>query len=108
MTRDKLVCTNQTFGCNKATSDARDRLLETADRLFYAEGVWTIGIDRIITESGVAKLTLCSHVRSKGDWVLTVLPCLEDQFTTWFNGAIEWHSCLEKSAAALSSTPRLN
>jgi len=32
-------------------------VLETATRLFYAEGVHAVGIDRIIAEAGVAKAT---------------------------------------------------
>lgn len=48
-----------------ATPPARARLLATATRLFYAEGVHTVGIDRIIAESGVAKATFYHHFPSK-------------------------------------------
>jgi len=44
---------------------ARERLLETANRLFYAEGVQTVGIDRILDESGVAKASLYKTFGSK-------------------------------------------
>jgi AcrR family transcriptional regulator len=44
---------------------ARERLLQTADRLFYAEGVQTVGIDRIIEEAGVAKASLYRTFGSK-------------------------------------------
>lgn len=44
---------------------ARERLLETASRLFYAEGVHTVGIDRILEESGVAKASLYKTFGSK-------------------------------------------
>ncbi|MEO5877273.1 MAG: TetR/AcrR family transcriptional regulator [Streptosporangiaceae bacterium] len=54
----------------KATrSPARDRVLNTATRLFYAEGVHTVGVDRIIAEAGVAKATFYHHYRSKDDLV---------------------------------------
>ncbi len=76
----------------KATSDARKRLLEAADRLFYTEGVRAIGIDRIIAESGVAKMTLYSHFRSKDELILAVLEYREEQFTNWFEGAMERHA----------------
>lgn len=36
----------------------RQRLLEVADALFYAEGVHVVGIDRILKEAGVAKASL--------------------------------------------------
>jgi AcrR family transcriptional regulator len=40
---------------------ARQRILETALRLFYAEGVRAIGVDRIIAESSVAKMSFYRH-----------------------------------------------
>ncbi|GLZ50694.1 TetR/AcrR family transcriptional regulator [Actinomycetospora sp. NBRC 106378] len=43
----------------------RDRLLATADRLFYAEGVHAVGIDRILAEAGVAKASLYAHFGGK-------------------------------------------
>jgi AcrR family transcriptional regulator len=44
---------------------ARDRLLAAADELFYAQGVHTVGIDRVIEHAGVAKATLYSAFGSK-------------------------------------------
>src|SRR4051812_237735 len=52
------------------TSSARTRLLDTATRLFYAEGIHAVGIDRIIAEAGVAKATFYNHFPSKDDLVL--------------------------------------
>jgi AcrR family transcriptional regulator len=37
---------------------ARERLLNSANELFYAEGVQSVGIDRIIEHAGVAKASL--------------------------------------------------
>ncbi|MFI7097054.1 TetR/AcrR family transcriptional regulator [Streptomyces lydicus] len=51
----------------------RERLLETADRLFYAEGIHAVGIDRVIAESGVAKSTMYVHFRTKEDLVAEYL-----------------------------------
>ena len=45
--------------------DARRRILDTATLLFYAEGVHTVGIDRIIAEAGVAKATFYHHFKAK-------------------------------------------
>jgi AcrR family transcriptional regulator len=44
---------------------ARDRLLAAADELFYAEGVHTVGIDRVIDRAGVAKASLYSTFGNK-------------------------------------------
>jgi AcrR family transcriptional regulator len=79
------------MGHGKATSDARQRILDTADRLFYAEGVRAVGIDRIIAESGAAKMTLYSHFRSKDDLILEVLQYREEQFMRWFGQSMERH-----------------
>lgn len=59
-----------------AASPARQRLLDTATRLFYTEGIHAVGIDRIIAEAGVAKATFYNHFPSKDDLVLAYI---EDQ-----------------------------
>lgn len=51
-------------------SPARRRLLDTASRLFYGEGIHAVGIDRIIAEAGVAKATFYKHFPSKDDLVV--------------------------------------
>jgi AcrR family transcriptional regulator len=43
----------------------RERLLEAAFELFYAEGVQSVGIDRVIARAGVAKASLYSTFGSK-------------------------------------------
>jgi AcrR family transcriptional regulator len=52
---------------------ARERLLAAADQLFYAEGVHTVGIDRIIEHAGVAKASLYSTFGSKDELVRAYL-----------------------------------
>ena len=47
----------------------RERILATAARLFYSQGVRATGIDRIIAEAGVAKATLYYHFPAKSDLV---------------------------------------
>lgn len=43
----------------------RERILRTASDLFYRLSIHTVGIDRIIAESGVAKMTFYKHFPSK-------------------------------------------
>ena len=43
----------------------RERLLDAASELFYAEGVQSVGIDRVIERAGVAKASLYSSFGSK-------------------------------------------
>ena len=52
---------------------ARERLLDTADRLFYADGVHAVGIDRVLEQSGVAKGSLYYNFDGKDDLVRTYL-----------------------------------
>jgi AcrR family transcriptional regulator len=51
----------------------RDRLLEAASELFYAEGVQSVGIDRVIERAGVAKASLYSTFGSKEQLVCAYL-----------------------------------
>ena len=44
---------------------ARQRILETAEVLFYREGIRAVGIDTIIEKSGVAKMSLYRSFPSK-------------------------------------------
>jgi AcrR family transcriptional regulator len=55
------------------TPSKRDQLLETAAKLFYRDGYHVTGIDRILAEARIAKMTLYSHFRSKEDLILAVL-----------------------------------
>jgi AcrR family transcriptional regulator len=43
----------------------RERILETADRLFYLRGIRAIGVDTIAAEIGISKRTLYNHFPSK-------------------------------------------
>ncbi|MFF5898369.1 TetR/AcrR family transcriptional regulator [Streptomyces argenteolus] len=56
-----------------STSAARARLLGTATKLFYAEGIHSVGIDRIIAEAQVTRATLYRHFAGKDDLVLAYL-----------------------------------
>lgn len=55
----------------------RERLLSAARRLFYSEGVHVVGIDRILSEAGVARASLYQHYGSKDGLVRAYL---EDHF----------------------------
>ncbi|MCM0675435.1 TetR/AcrR family transcriptional regulator [Micromonospora phytophila] len=60
---------------------ARDRILDTAFRLFYAHGPRGVGVDTVIAESGVAKATLYKHFPRKDDLVLAYLDKVDQ---AWF------------------------
>jgi AcrR family transcriptional regulator len=43
----------------------KERILETADKLFYLKGIRAIGVDTIAAEIGISKRTLYNHFPSK-------------------------------------------
>lgn len=69
--------------------DRREHLVQTALDLFCREGFHATGIDRILTESGVAKMTLYKHFRSKDDLILAALRRRDEDFRNWFIRAVE-------------------
>ena len=56
-----------------AARSARDRILATADRLFYSNGIQAIGVQRLLEESDVTRVTFYRHFPSKDDRVLAYL-----------------------------------
>jgi AcrR family transcriptional regulator len=80
------------MGRLRGTSEARQRILETADRLFYQDGIRAVGIDRIIAEAGVAKMSFYKHFPSKDDLILAVLKYREERVLEFFRSAMERHS----------------
>ncbi|AGT11200.1 TetR/AcrR family transcriptional regulator [Paracoccus aminophilus] len=69
-------------------SSTRDRLLQSAGALFYAQGIREISMDAIAEAAGVTKRTLYYHFRSKDDLIAAWLE-MRDQpnlaaFQHWF------------------------
>ncbi|SMB42070.1 Transcriptional regulator, TetR family [Serratia proteamaculans] len=69
----------------------RQRILLTAHDLFYRDGVRATGIDRIISESGVAKVTFYRHFSSKNELIEAFLAYRHDQWLSWFSLSLEQH-----------------
>lgn len=67
----------------------RDDLVDTALRLFYTHGFNATGIDRILAESGVAKMTLYKHFRSKDELILAALQLRDERFRNWLMAEME-------------------
>jgi AcrR family transcriptional regulator len=76
-------------------SAARERILETAFRLFYAKGIRAVGVDLIIGESGVAKATFYKHFPAKDDLVVAYLDRVDGI----------WSGQLRDAAAAAGPDP---
>ncbi|MEW6677715.1 MAG: TetR/AcrR family transcriptional regulator [Pseudomonadota bacterium] len=70
---------------------ARQRILLTAHDLFYRDGIRATGVDRVIAESGVAKLTFYRHFPSKNDLVRAFLEHRHQRWMDWFSTALQRH-----------------
>ncbi|WP_220347788.1 TetR/AcrR family transcriptional regulator [Alkalilimnicola ehrlichii] len=70
------------------SSNRRDHLLDTAIELFYRNGCHTTGIDKILAEAGVAKMTLYKHFKSKEDLVLAAAQRFHDRAREEFEEAV--------------------
>ena len=69
----------------------RERILRTAHDLFYRDGIRATGIDRVIAESGVAKVTFYRQFASKDDLVLAFLDYRHERWMAWFVDALARH-----------------
>lgn len=70
-------------------SPRRDQLVETALTLFAKQGYHATGIDKILADAGVAKMTLYKHFKSKEELILAVLRLRDERFRNHFMRAVE-------------------
>ncbi|WP_433248269.1 TetR/AcrR family transcriptional regulator [Streptosporangium sp. CA-135522] len=75
---------------------ARERLLQTAEELFYAEGIHATGIERILQESGVGRASFYRHFKSKDELVVAVITDRDARWRAW----------LDESVTAAAPIPR--
>ena len=73
---------------SSADMGAAQRVLATASRLFYANGVRAVGIEWIVAESGVAKASLYRHFQSKDELVAAFLEREDREFWQQWDGVV--------------------
>ena len=66
----------------------RDQLIDTALDLFNRNGYHATGIDRILAESGVAKMTLYNHFGSKDALIQAALARRDERWRAWLRDAV--------------------
>ncbi|MFC7288980.1 TetR/AcrR family transcriptional regulator [Herminiimonas glaciei] len=81
--------------------DKREVLVQTAMRLFAQGGYTGIGIDRIIAEAGIAKMTLYKYFPSKQDLILEVLTQRDVFFRTSLMNYVDQQEGLAQQILAL-------
>lgn len=69
-----------------------DRILDTAERLFYAQGYSNTGINQIIEEADIAKGSLYKHFNTKTDLLVAYVERLH----------VQWLNRLESSVQKIS------
>lgn len=67
----------------------RERLLRTADELFYSAGIGATGVDALIDRAGVAKATFYRHFTSKDDLVLSWLRGADARWLDWLAAELD-------------------
>ncbi|MGQ0777227.1 MAG: TetR/AcrR family transcriptional regulator [Pseudonocardiales bacterium] len=78
---------------NVAVSSAqsgRERVLGAAYNLFSCQGTRAVGVDAVIGEAGVAKMTLYRNFASKNDLILAFLERRENLWTHGWVQAESW------------------
>ena len=69
-------------------SAARERILDTAHQLFYRAGIRATGVDLIIREAGVTKVTFYRHFPSKNQLILEFLNYRHQRWMKWFTESL--------------------
>lgn len=101
---DKSVynaCMTTLIDAPPTPTGARDRILHTAHQLFYAHGIRATGIDKVIAEAGVTKVTFYRHFPSKDELILAYLALRHAQWMAWFTTTLAEHG---DTVAALAPT----
>ena len=70
-------------------SKKRQQLIDIALQLFYERGINSVGINEILSVSGIAKKTLYNHFTSKEELVLAALEKRNDNFITWLDMSLK-------------------
>ncbi|MEU1288872.1 helix-turn-helix domain-containing protein [Kitasatospora sp. NPDC005856] len=71
--------------------NARARLLSTAETLFYAHGIRAVGVERILSESGVGRASFYRHFAGKEALVTAVLEGRDVRWRAWLSERVAAH-----------------
>jgi AcrR family transcriptional regulator len=67
---------------------ARERIVRAARRMFYARGIRAVGVEAIVAEAGVTKMSLYRHFASKDELVAACLAERIAGFWAWWDAAL--------------------
>lgn len=69
-------------------SKVRERILDVASELFYRKGIQAVGVDAIILQADVARMSFYRHFKSKEGLVLACLDRRDDEIRTWIEAEV--------------------
>ena len=69
-------------------SKVRERILDVATRLFYEKGIQAVGVDAIIGEADVARMSFYRQFKSKEGLVLACLARRDETLLAWFDAKV--------------------
>jgi len=73
-------------------AEVRQRILDTACRLFYERGVRAVGVDLVVLEAAVAKMSLYRYFPTKDDLIVAFLEREDDEFWAQWDGVAMQHA----------------
>jgi AcrR family transcriptional regulator len=76
----------------KGELSARERILATANELFYREGIRAIGVDTVVEQSGVSKTSLYRLFDSKDALIAAFVTEKDRSFWAWWGRIEEQHA----------------
>src|SRR5271156_5044334 len=88
----------------RSRTPARDRLIAAANDLFDAEGIQTVGVDRIIEHAGVSRASFYNNFESKEQLIHTYLLGHHERTTTRLSEAITRQSDPRQKILAVFDT----
>lgn len=74
----------------------QEKILDTAAQLFYEKGLQAVGVDEIVLQAGIAKMTLYKYFLSKDQLILAVVERSEEKWWNWFTTELYQRSKLPK------------
>jgi AcrR family transcriptional regulator len=70
------------------TEEVRDRLLDAAERLIYRDGIHGTGVDTILSEASVARMSLYNQFGNKDGLVLAALDRRDRRWMAWYEARV--------------------
>ncbi|WP_405607576.1 TetR/AcrR family transcriptional regulator [Streptomyces sp. NBC_01511] len=68
---------------------ARERLIEAAKELFFAEGIRAVGVERLLADSGIGRASFYRHFTGKDELVVAVLKERDTSWRRWLAAEVD-------------------